>query len=134
MQIVAMETEFSQSLAQIQATQNKTATKSTASLHVASTQFCDRIAAEQHHGALELLSEKLQRSRDARLTTGGKRVQIAPPDGTGIGTVRKRFHDVIAAADAAIANDLEPIPQGIGHIGNAINRSRGRFKLAAAMV
>ena len=87
--------------------------ESAAAMHVLPRQTVDRRTAAQSHRPLYFGLQQRQRTIDAALAAGRQRIQVAATDTARRRPGSERLDDVVAAADAVIADDLEPIVQRV---------------------
>jgi alpha-1,2-mannosyltransferase len=77
-------------------------------------QVAELAVAGQGHGAAHVRLEQRHDLVDPPLPAGAQPVQERPPGHAGPGAERDRLDDVAAPADAAVADDLDPVPDRVG--------------------
>ena len=90
--------------------------------------------AVQSQAAFVLGAEEADRGVNASLAGGAKSVEVGASPHSGRGSEGDSFHDVAAATDAAITDQLDTITDGIGDVGEKCNRGGRAFELATTVV
>ena len=93
-----------------------------------------RIATRERHRALHFRTQQQQCSFYAGLPAGRQRKQVAAPDTAGSRAQRQRLDDVVAAPDAAVADDFQAVAQGVSNCRDAVDGCRRRFQLTSAVI
>src|SRR5688500_14658654 len=87
--------------------------------------------AAERHGDVELPADALQGLGDAGLAHGAQAVDVGAADEDAPGAQRQRLQHILAAADAAVHQDLDALAHGGGDRRQCGDRRDGAVELPA---
>ena len=94
----------------------------------------DLAVAGQRHGPAHVRLEQRHDLVHAALPAGAQPVQERPPGHAGAGAERDRLDDVTAPAHAAVADDLDPVPDRVGDRRDELQDGGRAVQLPSAVI
>jgi hypothetical protein len=97
-------------------------------------QVGDLPVAGQRHGPAHVRLEQRHDLVDPALPAGAQPVEERPPGHAGAGAQRDRLDDVTAPAHAAVADDLDPVPDRVGDWPDELQDGGRAVQLPSAVI
>lgn len=101
---------------------------------MASIQRHDVVHPGEGHRPLEFLEQERQQAVDARLAARRQPVQVGAPDCAGRGTECDRLDDVRTAPDAAVADDVRAVADGVADGRDLVDGGGRTVELPPAVI